>query len=201
LPADRDAQIAALKCDSDLEQLSTWTDSPGDSENRPITCLSWYDAMAFCAWDGGFLPTNAEWNLAAAGGSEQRAYPWSSPPSDLTIDPAHASYADDNGHCLADGQPACTSADMRPVGSDAAGDGRWGHSDLAGNAAEWTLDFSQSAYITPCVDCADLSGTTLRDARGGTAVTFASTLRTGARLPRAPGRRESVSGVRCARAM
>jgi len=33
---------------------------------------------AFCIWDGGFLAGEAEWNYAAAGGSEQRSYPWGS---------------------------------------------------------------------------------------------------------------------------
>lgn len=199
LPADRDAQLAALACNSTLEPLATWTDAPGANENRPVTCLSWYDAMAFCAWDGGFVPSEAEWNFAAAGGDEQRAYPWSSPPGDLTIDPAHASYADADGRCMADGQPTCTPADLRPVGSAPAGDGRWGHADLAGNAAEWTLDALRSKYITPCTDCADLSAIDLRVERGGAAVTFATSARTGARIPRAAARRESVIGVRCAR--
>jgi sulfatase modifying factor 1 len=70
----------------------------GPNESRPVNCLTWYEAIAFCAWDGGSLPTEAEWNAAAAGGHEQRAYPWSVPPdSVLTLDSAYASYSDDTG--------------------------------------------------------------------------------------------------------
>src|SRR5439155_17977855 len=57
----------------------TWTDAPADNEDRPLDCISWYEAFAFCIWDGGYLPSDAEWNYAAAGGAEQRAYPWSIP--------------------------------------------------------------------------------------------------------------------------
>jgi sulfatase modifying factor 1 len=200
LPLDSAAQVAALKCNSGIEMMSTWTDTPGANEDRPITCLSWYDAMAFCAWDGGYVPTDAEWNFAAAGGDEQRAYPWSIPAGDVaSLDVTHASYADEHAGCAADGMPACAPTDLLPVGSDPAGDGRWGHADIAGNAYEWTLDFAQDMYMTPCNDCADLSGTALRSVRGGSAVTLPISLRTGFRLVRIPAKRDSVIGVRCAR--
>ena len=41
-----------------------------------MNCINSYEAVAFCIWDGGFLPTLSEWGYAAAGGNEQREYPW-----------------------------------------------------------------------------------------------------------------------------
>ena len=48
---------------------ATWTHTAGAQENLPIDCVNWYEAYAFCIWDGGFLPSEAEWEYAAAGGS------------------------------------------------------------------------------------------------------------------------------------
>jgi len=63
LPLISGALITRLKCDVNFQ---TWSDTPTGNENRPINCIDWYVAMAFCIWDGGFLPTEAEWNYAAA---------------------------------------------------------------------------------------------------------------------------------------
>ena len=67
--------MARLNCEPSFH---TWTDIPGQNESLPINCVDWYEAYAFCIWDGGFLPSEAEWEDAAAGGAEQRAYPWGS---------------------------------------------------------------------------------------------------------------------------
>ncbi len=66
---------ANLSCDASYQ---TWTHAPGGNESRPMTCVNWWEAYAFCIWDGGFLPSDAEWEYAAAGGSEQRRFPWGS---------------------------------------------------------------------------------------------------------------------------
>ena len=56
--------------------FTTWTDQPGPNEDKPIGCLDWYDAFAFCVWDGGRPPGTAEWAYAASGGAEERNYAW-----------------------------------------------------------------------------------------------------------------------------
>jgi formylglycine-generating enzyme required for sulfatase activity len=37
--------------------------------NLPMNCITWFEAYAFCIWDGGRLPTDAETNYAAVGGA------------------------------------------------------------------------------------------------------------------------------------
>ncbi|WP_437317048.1 formylglycine-generating enzyme family protein [Sorangium sp. So ce385] len=192
LPADQGALTAALKCHS--SSIPTWTDTVASNEELPINCLSWFMAFAFCAWDGGRLPTEAEWNYAAAGGAEQRVYPWSQPPSDTTLEPDRAAYA-----CVVDGAMGCTDADYLSVGQTSPqGDGRWGHADMAGNMWEWVLDW-QAAYSEPCDDCAQLTPDTSRVYRGGAWDVQTPALRSSARFGDAPGTRWYNHGVRCAR--
>lgn len=178
-------------------RLSTWTPSPGDNEARPINGIMWNEALAFCIWDGGYLPTEAELNYAAVGGSEQRAYPWSAPPGALWLDSSYASYSDGTD-CMGDGLAGCAVTDFVRVGSKAKGNGRWGHADLAGNVQEWTLDASEP-YQVPCNDCARVEGQGSRRLLGGNYGASATSLRPKATSGTFPSYREPENGARCAR--
>jgi formylglycine-generating enzyme len=193
LATDTTALLSALKCES---IFPIWTDAAAGNEHRPLNCLTWYEAMAFCIWDGGYLPTEAEWNYAAAGGDQQRAYPWSDPASSLTINDSLASYFDGT-NCIGDGIAGCAITDFVPVGSKRAGEGLWGHADLGGNVWEWTLDWLDT-YAADCSDCANLRIGNNRVIRGGSFFLDETTLRTARRTGIIPTGRASV-GVRCAR--
>jgi formylglycine-generating enzyme required for sulfatase activity len=167
LAADTVTLNGALLCNINYQ---TWTDPAGSNEQRPINCVTWYEAMAFCIWDQGFLPTDAQSNYASSAGGEHRAYPWSTPPDSVTIDATYASYfVDATKQCFGDGVNGCAVTDLVPVGTKAAGAGKWGHLDLSGNVQEMTLDYdtSGSVLMNPCNDCAQLTPYTYRLARGG----------------------------------
>jgi sulfatase modifying factor 1 len=195
LTASTSALVAAIKCDAVYQ---TWTDTPAGNEHRPMNCITWYEAMAFCAWDGGFLPTEAEWNYAATGGDQQRAYPWSNSAGSLPpLESSLASYFDGT-NCVGDGLAGCAVTDLVAVGTKDSGVGRWGQSDLAGNVFEWTLD-TFASYSSTCMNCANLAGTSFRVNRGGSFISNASSARTGYRGNSGSSDRNYNTGVRCAR--
>jgi len=189
LPRDAEAlSVALTNCGAvggAEPSPSTWTVLPDANEALPINCLTWFEAFAFCAWDGGRLPSEAEWNYAAAGGREARVYPWAS--SDATdVDANHAVY----------------QSPIAKVGSKSPGNGRFGHADLAGNVWEWNVDWYRGTYSVPCDDCAELASdvdTSDRVLRGGAYYNEPPYLRVAARGNAAPSVRDSGYGVRCAR--
>jgi hypothetical protein len=95
--------------------------------NRPVTEVSWYEAAAYCRWlseqrgSPVRLPTEQEWEKAAAPSAGE--FPWGAEEPD-------AERANFDGNV---GAPT-------PVGIYPAGDGPFGHCDLAGNVWEWCAD-------------------------------------------------------------
>ena len=101
--------------------------------------------------------------------------------------------------CYWNGTGSCSGVtSIATVGSVAAGNGKWGQSDLAGNVWEWNLDWSNS-FVPACNNCANFTASSLRVLRGGSFLLFASNLPAASRYINYPAYRSVNYGGRCAR--
>jgi formylglycine-generating enzyme required for sulfatase activity len=158
--------------------------------------VNWYEAYAFCIWDGGFLPSEAEWEYAAAGGSQQREYPWGS-----TSPGSSNQYAIFGPFtCFYPSEASCTGVvNIAPVGTATLGLGLWGQLDLLGNMYQWTMDW-YAPYADPCTDCASLTLLSDRECRGSGFDSYYSVVPDRDTTPPAPSSRSARDlGFRCAR--
>jgi sulfatase modifying factor 1 len=191
LPASKTALVDQVSC-SALYQ--TWTTAAGVRETMPVNCVDWYVALAFCTWDGGRLPTEAEWEVSASNGSDHTRFPWGS----ADPDPAKHAVMD----CIADGTKGCAPSDLLPVGSRPAGASYLGHLDLAGSLYEWTMDYYDPTYyssIGTCDDCVDVEASSTRVLRGGDFTSPATLVRAAKRADAEPNQINPYAGFRCAR--
>ncbi|HVZ74737.1 MAG TPA: SUMF1/EgtB/PvdO family nonheme iron enzyme [Polyangia bacterium] len=173
---------------------SAWTPAAGDHEDAPMNCVNWWEAYAFCIWDGGFLPSEAEWEYAAAAGDMQRPFPWG------TTAPGTANqYAIYDCNYPDSTQTCDVSGNIAPVGTASKGGGLWGQLDLAGNQAQWVLDWYADAYVSPCADGARLSNGSSRIIRGGSFVDNIKALAPAHRDANNPSLRNDFISFRCAR--
>ena len=157
---------------------------PPGLQRHPVTHVAWHDAAAFCAWSGGRLPTEAEWEKGARG-EDGRLFPWGADPPDLGK--AHA------GDGLKHGATAT-------VGAAPAGASPYGLLDMSGNVWEWV----STAYRPYPYDAGDgredAESDESRVLRGGSFASLtAGHLRCARRSASRPGRRSAHIGFRVAR--
>ncbi len=153
---------------------------------QPAVGVSWFDAAAYCAWNGKRLPTEAEWEYAASG-KDQRPGRWPWGPD------FKAGYANIRG-----GEDGF--AYSAPVGTFEAGRSSFGLYETAGNVAEWVWDwydefFYKEGQVT--LPSGPDEGKT-KVVRGGSWDNTANDTRTTKRHAVAPYRKEATIGFRCA---
>ena len=97
-----------------------WSGSlyPEGTGNLPVSNISWYEADAYCRWQGKNLPTHEQWWRAAIG-SDDYDYPWGNSTSNI------------NKRANFDSQKAME------VEAFEFGSSQYGILNLAGNIAEW----------------------------------------------------------------
>lgn len=146
----------------------------GRTEEHPVVAVTFFEAEAYCAWRGGRLPTELEWERAAKSDRCQR-YPWGDDPNRS----AQWYAGDKHGQIH--------SVNTRPVNdSDPGTDSAQGVQHLAGNVWEWTASFYSDRSPT------------WRTLRGGSFLNLPSYATAFHREPARPTRVAYTTGFRCA---
>ncbi|HXZ19691.1 MAG TPA: SUMF1/EgtB/PvdO family nonheme iron enzyme [Candidatus Acidoferrales bacterium] len=171
------------------------------NDNMPIVNVSWNDSQAYCQWAGGRLPTEAEWEYAARGGSSEARY---GPLDDV------AWYADNSGRQRLDSAEIWKS-DSANYAKRLNDNGNGTHNvaqkrangfglfDTLGNVSQWAGDWFDANYYqsSPSQDPPGPGGGQYRVLRGGSWSIYPRVVRVSYRNLIGPASRSYSIGFRC----
>ncbi|MCB9786930.1 MAG: SUMF1/EgtB/PvdO family nonheme iron enzyme [Deltaproteobacteria bacterium] len=158
--------------------------------NHPINGVTWEGAATYCAWAGGRLPTEAEWEYAARGSDGRRFPSGKSDPCQWAH--LYGEPVGDEGGCAGDSTMTVYALDQQSA---------FGLLGMSGNVAEWVSDaYAPDAYARPPgAQPPEVGARALRVIRGGSWITMARAgFRAAARASAAPGDKADDIGFRCA---
>jgi len=175
--------VADGKCDPPSYSGSNTRDSYYGNptyDNYPVIHVNWHQASAYCAWAGGRLPSEAEWEKAARGPNGNK-YPW----------------GNENPSCNLANYDYC-KGDTTAAGSYPEGASYYGALDMAGNVWEWVNDWYANSYDTN--DTNNPTGPSTgkcRVLRGGSWYNSTRSIRSADRSRGNPSLRDDDWGFRC----
>jgi sulfatase modifying factor 1 len=150
------ANYARFLAATDHRKPLEWNNPAFSHPEQPVVAVSWFDAVAYCDWlcraTGGRyrLPTEAEWERAARGGTDGRLYPW----------------GDDLPESLPDYVRRWRTG---PESVGRAQPNPYGLHDMCTNVHEWCADWYAADYYSRAPErnpCGPAEGTR-RASRGG----------------------------------